>query len=94
MPAGAAPPPDGSRAPLSMAEAFGALLGMERGEPPPVLPDAWLPVPSEEVVEQIARRVSEEVTERVVRQLAPDIVSRVAERLVREELERLKGLQS
>jgi hypothetical protein len=30
----------------------------------------------------------------VVRQLAPDIVSRVAERLVREELERLKGLQS
>jgi CheY-like chemotaxis protein len=85
---------DGSAAPLSMAEAFGALLGMERGEAPPVLPDAWLPVPSEEVVEQIARRVSEEVTERVVRQLAPDIVSRVAERLVREELERLKGLQS
>jgi CheY-like chemotaxis protein len=79
---------------LSMADAFGALLGIERGEAAPVLPDAWLPVPSEEVVEQIARRVSEEVTERVVRQLAPDIVSRVAERLVREELERLKGLQS
>jgi CheY-like chemotaxis protein len=90
----AAAPPVESRASLSMAQAFGALLGMERGEAPPVLPDAWLPVPSEEVVEQIARRVSEEVTERVVRQLAPDIVSRVAERLVREELERLKGLQS
>ncbi len=94
LPTAGATPPVESRASLSMAEAFGALLGMERGEAPPVLPDAWLPVPSEEVVEQIARRVSEEVTERVVRQLAPDIVSRVAERLVREELERLKGLQS
>jgi CheY-like chemotaxis protein len=90
----AAPGLDASAGPLSIADAFGALLGMERGEAPPVLPEAWLPVPSEEVVEQIARRVSEEVTERVVRQLAPDIVSRVAERLVREELERLKGLQS
>jgi CheY-like chemotaxis protein len=89
-----APGLDASAGPLSIADAFGALLGMERGEAPPVLPEAWLPVPSEEVVEQIARRVSEEVTERVVRQLAPDIVSRVAERLVREELERLKGLQS
>jgi CheY-like chemotaxis protein len=86
--------PAGAADSLSMADAFGALLGMERGAAPPVLPEAWLPVPSEEVVEQIARRVSEEVTERVVRQLAPDIVSRVAERLVREELERLKGLQS
>jgi CheY-like chemotaxis protein len=77
--------------PLSLADAFGALLGIEEGHPPPVLPDTWSATVSDDVIEQVVRRLTDEVSERIVRQLAPDIVSRVAERLVREEIERLKA---
>jgi CheY-like chemotaxis protein len=76
---------------LTMADAFGALLGIEQGEPAPVLHDEWQPAISEELVEQVTRQVADQVAERVVRELAPDIVSRVAERLVREEIERLRA---
>jgi CheY-like chemotaxis protein len=76
---------------LTMADAFGALLGVEQGEPVPVLSDDWPPPLSDDLVDQVARRVAEQVADRVVRELAPDIVSRVAERLVREEIERLKA---
>jgi hypothetical protein len=76
---------------LSLADAFGALLGIEEGHPPPALPDTWAPAVADDVIEQVMRRVTDEVSERIVRQLAPDIVSRVAERLVREEIERLKA---
>jgi DNA-binding response OmpR family regulator len=82
-----APASEGA-APLSMAEAFGVLLGVEQGEPPPLLPDAWAPVVNDDLVEQVARRVAEQVGDRVIRELAPDIVARVAERVVREEIAR------
>jgi len=74
---------------LSMADAFGALLGMEHGHPAPVLPQA-APVFSEELVEQVARKVNAEMSERLIREIAPAIVSEVAERIVREEIERIK----
>ena len=74
---------------LSMADAFGALLGMEHGQPAPILPQA-APVFSEELVEQVARKVNAEISERLIREIAPAIVSEVAERIVREEIERIK----
>jgi len=86
-----APAVDDNAAPLSMADAFGALLGVEQGQPPPLLPDAWTPVVNDDLVEQVARRVAEQVGDRVIRELAPEIVTRVAERLVREEIARLRA---
>lgn len=74
---------------LSMADAFGALLGMEHGQPAPILPQA-APAFSEELVEQVARKVNAEISERLIREIAPAIVSEVAERIVREEIERIK----
>jgi len=95
LPAGPAPdavaPQAAPAAPLSMADAFGALLGVEQGEPPPLLPDTWAPVVTEDLVEQVARRVADQVGDRVVRELAPEIVTRIAERIVREEIEKLKA---
>jgi hypothetical protein len=92
----APPPPEPAPAAhgarnLTMADAFGALLGIEQGEPAPVLHDGWQPAISDELVEQMTRQIAGQVAERVVRELAPDIVSRVAERLVREEIERLRA---
>jgi hypothetical protein len=77
--------------PLSMADAFSALLGVEQGAALPVLSDAWAPVVTDDLVEQVARRLADQVGERVVRELAPEIVTRVAERLVREEIARIRS---
>ena len=86
----AAPAPVKAGGPgLSMADAFGALLGMEHGQPAPILPEA-APVFSDELVEQVARKVNAEISERLIREIAPAIVSEVAERIVREEIERIK----
>ena len=74
---------------LNVADAFGALLGMEHGQPAPILPEA-APVFSDELVEQVARKVNAEISERLIREIAPAIVSEVAERIVREEIERIK----
>ena len=91
-PAAAAPAPRAAAARnLTMADAFGALLGIEQGAPAPALQDEWPPAISEDLVEQVTRQVADQVAERVVRELAPDIVSRIAERLVREEIERLRA---
>jgi hypothetical protein len=89
-PAAPAPAAVGPRN-LTMADAFGALLGIEQGEPAPVLHDEWQPAISEDLIEQVTRQIADQVAERVVRELAPDIVSRVAERLVRDEIERLRA---
>jgi CheY-like chemotaxis protein len=77
--------------PLSMADAFDALLGVEQGAPPPVLPDTWTPIVTDDLIDEVARRVADQVSERVARDLAPGIVTRVAERLVREELAKLRA---
>ena len=102
-PAAAAPPPalaetpattssePPAGVPLSIADAFDALLGVEQGAAPPVLPDAWMPVVTDDLVEQVARRIAEHAGDRIVRDLAPRIVSEVAERLVREEIARIRA---
>src|SRR5262249_44189669 len=74
---------------LTMADAFGALLGMEHGHPAPVLPEA-APAFSDELVEQVARKVNADLSERAIREIAPAIVAEVAARIVREEIERIK----
>jgi CheY-like chemotaxis protein len=91
---GSPPSQPASQPSFTIADAFGALLGLERGEPvPPIQPPAWTPSIDPVMVEEVARRASEEMADRLVREIAPEIVSRIAERLVREEIERLKALQ-
>ena len=90
-PPGASEPQPATGTPLSMADAFGALLGVEQGEPPPVLPDSWSPIVTDDLVDQVARRVAEQIGDRVVRELAPRVVTEIAERLVREEIAKIKA---
>jgi CheY-like chemotaxis protein len=80
-------PPSASVASLpSLAEAFAALLTVEQGQP--VAPSKVRPgMLSDEVIDDIVRRVTERMSDRAVR----DTVADVAERLVREEIARLKG---
>jgi CheY-like chemotaxis protein len=81
----AAPPP--------LAEAFAALLAAEQSGGalgPLPAPGVSGVVVTEELVEQVTRRVLERLADRVVRETVGEVVARVAERLVREEIERLK----
>lgn len=84
--------PQPTALPVTLADAFGALLGVEQGGPVPVFGDMWHPTVTDDLVDAVARRVTERLTEQIVRDLAPEIVSRVAEKIVREEIERLKAL--
>jgi CheY-like chemotaxis protein len=74
--------------PASLAEAFTTLLAAER------VHDRIVPVPApaalltDELIDQLARRVVERITDQVVR----EAVVAVAERLVRDEIERLKAV--
>jgi CheY-like chemotaxis protein len=80
----------------TLAEAFSSLLRAE-GEAPagtaPVWPAAAAmePLNTDDLVEQITRRVLEEMSDRVVRETVSDIVSNVAERLVLQEIARIKA---
>jgi CheY-like chemotaxis protein len=88
-PASAAPRP-------SLTEAFASLLAAERSGNgsntlmPPLAPSAK-PIPVDDIVEQVTRRVIEQMTDAVVRETVAAIVSATAERLVREEIERVKS---
>jgi CheY-like chemotaxis protein len=90
-PAGAESAPSAGRGspsperPPTLADAFAALLSAERGRtfaPSSINRDGL----SDEVIEQVTRRVIERMTDRAVREVVLD----VAERLVREEIERIK----
>ena len=85
------------RPPLpALADAFAALLAAEQFAPDAAAP-AWPSPPaataaiSEELIEQVTRRVLERLTDRVVRDTASQVVPAVAERFVREEIERIKA---
>jgi cell pole-organizing protein PopZ len=78
-------------APISLAEAFAALLAAEhgqaiapRGEARPSAGSAAAPSPA--VVDDIVRRVIDRLQDQDMRQTVVD----VAERLVREEIDRIK----
>ena len=93
------PPPPPTLPPL--ADAFAALLAAEQSLPMPPLSlspsPAWPPPPvqdaviSDEVIEEVVRRVLARLSDRVVRDTVAEIASEAAERLVREEIERIKS---
>jgi CheY-like chemotaxis protein len=94
-PASAAATPVSAAPRPSLAEAFTALLAAEHsGNGTAVLPPALAPakpIPVDDIVEQVTRRVIEQMTDSVVRETVSNIVSVTAERLVREEIERIKS---
>jgi CheY-like chemotaxis protein len=86
-----------------LADAFAALLAAEQAVPPPPAA-SWPPVAepqapappqepkiSDDIIEDIVRRVLERMSDRVVRETVTDIASEAAERLVKEEIERIKN---
>jgi CheY-like chemotaxis protein len=90
-------PTSASTAPRpSLAEAFTALLAAERsgngtGALLPAFGPSSKPIPVDDIVEQVTRRVIEQMTDSVVRETVSNIVSASAERLVQEEIERIKS---
>jgi CheY-like chemotaxis protein len=80
-----------------LADAFAALLGAEANEGSSAVAIAWpgsepaAPVVTDQVIEEIARRVLDRLSDRVVRDTVTDLVSRLAEQLVRDEIERIKA---
>jgi hypothetical protein len=87
-PAQAAAPPASPILP-PLADAFAALLEAEQGDPQQTAV-AWPTRPAaaitDDLVEQVARRVLEHLTDRAVR----ETVTTLAERLILEEIERIK----
>jgi CheY-like chemotaxis protein len=81
----------------TLPDAFAALLAAEQGEPAPaeaLWPAAAPPAPavvSDEMLEDVTRRVLERLSDTVVRDAVAEIASQVAERLVREEIARIKA---
>jgi len=79
-----------------IAEVFRALLAAEQGDAHAALrfgPTSPQPVVTDELVEEVTRRVLERLAPDAARQLVADIVSEVAERLVREEIARVRNQQ-
>jgi hypothetical protein len=102
-PAAPAGPPSASpSAPASglIAEAFGALLALEDGQPgaKPVRlttgndqpPPAAEPTITDAVIEDVVRRVIERLAPDAVRAVVVDVVSHISERLVKEEIDRIR----
>ncbi|HXH23931.1 MAG TPA: hypothetical protein VNI78_01705, partial [Vicinamibacterales bacterium] len=78
----------GARNPI--VEMFTALLAAERGEPVPAFDWPPRPAVTEELVDEITRRVLERLAPDAVRGAVAQVVADVAERLVREEIERIR----
>ena len=93
-PEGAAQPGGGGNVIL---DAFNALLAMEQGEPRPAAarPQAAAGEPlavTDDLVNEVTRRVMERLAPNAVRDVVRQVVSDVAERLIREEIARIKGV--
>ncbi len=91
------PPAPASSPDRIVADAFTALLAVERGEPgagPVRLTTAPAePVLTEAFLDEVVRRVVERLSPGAARGVITEIVSEVAERLVREEIERIRKRQ-
>ena len=81
-----------------LTDAFAALLAAESSEGgaaalawPATAPEPAMPVATDELIDDIARRVLDRLSDHVIRDAVADTVSRVAEQLVREEIERIKA---
>jgi CheY-like chemotaxis protein len=90
-PAADTPPGGGGNVIL---DAFNALLAMEQGEPrPPARPHTPSGAPlvvTDELVDEVTRRVIERLAPATARDLVKQVVADVAERLIREEIARIK----
>jgi CheY-like chemotaxis protein len=82
----------------SLADAFAALLAAEQSEPLPQTAPAWpassppsASVVTDDLIEDVTRRVLDRLSDQVVRETVADIVTKVAEHLVLEEIERIKA---
>jgi CheY-like chemotaxis protein len=76
----------------ALADAFAALLAAEHAtNASSRAPDAPATV-TDDIVEQVTRRVLAQLSDRVVRETVTNIVAETAERLIREEIERIKAL--
>jgi len=88
----AAPPADSGNVIL---DAFHALLAMEQGEPRPAVRAQGAPAApvaiTDELVDEVTRRVLERLAPNAARDLVRQVVGEVAERLIREEIARIKG---
>jgi len=91
-PVPATPPGGGGNVIL---DAFNALLAMEQGEPRPAAraqTGAAAPIAvTDELVDEVARRVIERLAPNAARDLVAQVVSEVAERLIREEIARIRA---
>ena len=81
-----------------LTDAFAALLAAEANEGgaavlawPTTAPEAAMPAATDELIDDLARRVLDRLSDHVIRDAVADTVSRVAEQLVREEIERIKA---
>jgi CheY-like chemotaxis protein len=76
-------------------DAFNALLAMEQGEPrPSARPHGGAgstTAVTDELVDEVARRVIERLAPNIAREVVRQVVSDVAERLIREEITRIKS---
>jgi CheY-like chemotaxis protein len=76
-------------------DAFHALLAMEQGEPRPAMRSPGPPAPpavvTDELVDEVTRRVVERLAPNAARDLVKQIVAEVAERLIREEIAHIKA---
>ena len=82
----------------ALADAFAALLAAEQGEAPSPATGTWPAASppasafvSDELIEDVTRRVLDRLSDTVVREAVADIASKVAERLIREEIARIKA---
>jgi len=81
-----------------LTDAFAALLAAE-GEGaqtavlswPTTAPEPPMPAATDDLIDDIARRVLERLSDQVIRDTVSDAVSRIAEQLVRDEIERIKA---
>jgi CheY-like chemotaxis protein len=92
-PVASLPPPAPVVGLATLADAFSALLAVEQGEAgaaPVRLVTSRGPDVTDELIDQITRRVVERLAPDVVKDVVSQVVSEVAERLVRDEISRLR----
>jgi len=77
----------------AIADAFTTLFAGEQGEAVPQPVRLGVPAPpivTDDLIEEVTRRVLDRLSSEALRPIVSDVVSRVAERLVREEIERIR----
>jgi hypothetical protein len=81
----------------AIVDVFNLLFAVEQGEADPasirIAPAAGSPGVTDDLVDEVTRRVLERLAPEATRDVVAEIVSEVAERLVREEINRVRSRQ-